>query len=57
MRVELTADGYIKIIAETTLEAWALNGVWPLGQDVMDRENNVERFIIDCSVLKVPLKD
>ena len=51
MRAELTKEGYIKVIAETIIEAWALNGVWPIG-DIMNRDKNEDRVIIDCSILR-----
>jgi hypothetical protein len=51
MKVELTKEGYIKVIAETITEAWALNGVWPIG-DIMSRDKNEARVIIDCSILR-----
>ena len=50
MRAELTKEGYIKVIAETIIEAWALNGVWPIG-DIMSRDKNEDRVIVDCSIL------
>ena len=49
MKVELTKDGYIKVTAETNIEAWALNGVWPVNED--KREKNEDRLLIDCSIL------
>ncbi len=51
MKAELTIEGYIKITAETITEAWALNGVWPVGSDVIDRQINEDRVIVDCSIL------
>ena len=50
MKAELTKDGYIKVTAETIVEAWALNGAWPT-KDVMDRDKNQDRMIVDCSIL------
>lgn len=52
MKVELTRDGFIKIIAETYTEAWALNGIWPVGVDFMERDRNIDRCIVDCSILQ-----
>ncbi len=53
MKAELTKDGYIKVTAETIVEAWALNGVWPIAgvdsDNVIDR--NQDRVIIDCTIL------
>jgi len=51
MKAELTIDGYIKITAETIVEAWALNGVWPVGVEIADRMKNEDRVIVDCSIL------
>jgi hypothetical protein len=50
MKVELTKEGYIKVIAETIIEAWALNGVWPI-DDIMSRDKNEDRVIVDCTIL------
>ena len=53
MKVHLTKHGYIYITAEDVTEAWALNGVWPMGMTTVERKDNVDRFIIDCSVLDI----
>lgn len=50
MKCELTREGYIKITAETITEAWALEGVWPT-ENIMERDKNEDRVIIDCSIL------
>jgi len=49
MKVELTKEGYIQVTAETIVEAWALNGVWPLDDKVRDK--NQDRVMVDCSIL------
>lgn len=51
MKVELTKEGYILIKAETIIEAWALNAVWPNGTPFMERTKNADRCIVDCSIL------
>ena len=51
MKAEITRDGYIQITAETIVEAWALNGVWPVGMSVEHRGKNQDRVIVDCSIL------
>lgn len=51
MKAELTKDGYIRITAETIVEAWALNGVWPVGIEITDRIKNQDRVIVDCTIL------
>lgn len=49
MKAELTKDGFIKVTAETIIEAWALNGAWPINLE--DRKKNEDRLLIDCSIL------
>lgn len=51
MKAELTKDGYIKVTAETIVEAWALNGVWPVKIEPLERDRNQDRVIIDCTIL------
>ena len=54
MKVELTREGFIRIKAESFTEAWALNGIWPVGSDIKDRDKNIDRVVIDCSILNDP---
>ena len=51
MKCELTKEGYIQITAETIMEGWALNGVWPIHKEILCRLKNQDRVIIDCAVL------
>jgi hypothetical protein len=52
MKIELEKDGTLKIIAETVVEAWALNAVWPPGSDICEKCNSTpHKIIIDCSIL------
>lgn len=48
MRVEISKDGRLVVIADNTVEAWALNGI-ALFQD----DNVGSRITIDCSVLNI----
>ena len=57
MKVELTKNGHIKIIAETVTEGWALNAVWPPGTDICEKCGSTpHKLLIDASVL-LPIND
>ena len=52
MKVELTKNGYLKITAETVVEAFALNGIFPVGAEVCKECNSIpHNLIVDCSIL------
>lgn len=52
MKATLTREGYIKITAETIVEAWALNACWPLDPSKRKiNEKNEDRVIVDCGIL------
>jgi hypothetical protein len=45
MKAEITKDGYIKITAETHVEAFAMKGIFPLDGEICEK----------CGQMKVPL--
>lgn len=52
MKAELTKDGYVKVIAETITEAWALNITCPPAAENCDKCGTFPtKVIIDCSIL------
>ena len=52
MKAELTKDGYVKITAETIVEAWALNITCPSGAGTCEKCGEFPaKVIIDGSIL------
>lgn len=52
MKAELTKDGYVKITAETIIEAFALKAIYPLEGEVCSMCGGFDlKLIVDSSVL------
>ena len=52
MKVEIRKDGTLVIIAETVVEAWAINGVHPPAAFDCEKCGSIpHKVVFDCSIL------